>query len=247
MAIIIGGMTQVSVQFNGQGAVVDGFQSVNWSINMQPNRLWQLGSWDPWRTQVGKTVSVSFTTYASRAMNGVVDPNLIQPITLSPSTTCENSNATARVIVHVDECSPAPVVDVDLQHMYLTSYSYAKGDAIGFGTESWSFQAWLASDVSGDFMEIPDPTYVLQGRAEGSLNGNVGDGRGDMGIGFVQPEGPHVVTGQQGSVSAGFPGVGNADTILMGLVALVGGGRLEADGQMGQSSATIPHQPLYIG
>jgi len=240
-------MTQVSVQFNGQGAVVDGFQSVNWNINRQPNRLWQLGSWDPWRTQVAKTVSVSFTTYASRDTTGAVDPNLIQPITLSPSTSCANSNATARVIVHVDECAPAPLVDVDLQNMYLNSYSYSKGDAIGFGTESWSFQAWVQSDVSGDFMETPDPTYVLQGRAEGNLSGNVGDGRADMGIGFVLPEAPHVVTGQQGSVSAGFPGVGNANDITLGLVAIVGGGRLEATGQTGQSSATIPHQPLYIG
>ena len=244
MSIIIGGMTQVSVQFAAQNQVFDGFQSVNWNINMQPNRLWVLGSWDPYRTQVGKTVSVSFTTYASRDAGGSIDPNLIQPITLSPSETCENSNATAHVIIHVDACGPTPEVDVNLQNMYLTSYSYAKGDAIGFGTESWSFQAWLASDVTGsEFLEIPDPSYVLQGRSEGSYSGDIGSGPEDMGI-VLDADGQ--VTGQQGSVSAGFPGVGNADDITLGLVDRVGGGRLDADGEMGQSSATIPHQPLYL-
>jgi len=245
MSIIIGGMTVVSVQFVAQNTVTDAFQSVNWNINMQPNRLWVLGSWDPYKTQVGKTVSVSFTTYASRASNGSLDPNLIQPITLSPSTTCENSNARAHVIIHVDACGPTSEVDVNLENMYLTSYSYAKGDAIGFGTESWSFQAWLASDVTGtEFLEIPDPSYILQGRSEGSYSGNVGSGPEDMGL-VLDADGQ--VTGQQGSVSAGFPGVGNADDITLGLVDRIGGGRLDADGQMGQSSASIPHQPLYIG
>ena len=245
MSVIIGGMTQVSVQFSGENLVVDGFQSVNWNINMQPNRLWQLGSWDPFKTQVGKTVSVSFTTYASRDSDGALFPNLIQPIVLSPSETCENSNATAHVQIQVAACGPSSEVNVDLQNMDLTSYSYAKGDPIGFGTESWSFQAWVGSGVSGDeFIEIIEPTYVLQGRSEGSVSGGVGTSDEDMGI-VMDTEGQ--VTGQQGSVSAGFPGVGNADDIKLGLIDRVGGGRLDAAGQTGQSNATIPHQPLYIG
>ena len=245
MGIIIGGMTAVSVTFASQGLVTEGFQSVNWNINMQPNRLWQLGSWDPFKTQVGKTVSVSFTTYAARDSNGSMYPNLIQPITLSPSETCENSNATAHVTINVAACGPTSEVGVDLQNMYLTSYSYAKGDPIGFGTESWSFQTWVGSSVTGDeFIEIMDPTYVLQGRAEGSYSGNVGTSEEDMGI-SMEDDGQ--VTGQQGSVSAGFPGVGNANDTILGLIDRVGGGRLDAAGQTGQSSATIPHQPLYIG
>ena len=245
MSVIIGGMTQVSVEFVGQSLVTEGFQSVNWNINMQPNRLWQLGSWDPFKTQVGKTVSVSFTTYASRDPNGSLYPNLIQPITLTPSQTCEDSNARAHVQIDVAACGDSQAVNVDLEDMYLTSYSYAKGDPIGFGTESWSFQGWVGSGVSGDeFISIIEPTFILQGRAEGSVSGNVGTSEEDLGL-VMETEGQ--VTGQQGSVSAGFPGVGNADDVTLGLVDRVGGGRLDAAGETGQSNATIPHQPLYVG
>jgi hypothetical protein len=235
MSIIIGGMTQVSAQFVTQSAITDGFQSINWNVNMQPNRLWVLGSWDPYKTQVGKTISVSLTTYAG----------VFSPVTLSPSTTCENSNARAHIIINADTCGVSAAVNVDISNMYLTSYSYSKGDVTGFGTESWSFQTWLASNVTGsEFIEVPDPSYVLQGRAEGSYSGNVGTGSEDMGV-VMEVDGQ--VTGSQGSVSAGFPGVGNANDTILGLITRVGGGLLEADGQTGQSSATIPHQPLYIG
>jgi hypothetical protein len=135
--------------------------------------------------------------------------------------------------------------------MFLTSYSYSKGDPIGFGTESWSFQKWIESGVAGQsFVQIPEPTYVLQGRAEGSRTGDVGNETTDLGVRFIGEGGggsltyaEHVVTGQQGSVSAGFPGIGNADDIELGLVNRVGGGLLESGGDTGQSSANIPHTP----
>lgn len=238
MAIILGGMTQVMI-----GTTTDGFQSVSWNIDRQPNRLWQLGSWDPWRTQVGATISVSVTAYAGA----------IAAITLSPSTSCADSTAIKRVRIIAQTCDAAPVT-IDYTSMFLNSYSYAKGDAIGFGTESWSFQRWIESGVAGSsFIQIPAPTYVLQGRAEGSRSGNVGNGSTDLGIHFLADPGPapatnyHIVVGNQGSVSAGFPGVGEANYIQLGLVDRVGGGLLESGGKTGQSNATIPHQPLYLG
>lgn len=231
MAVIIGGMTQVLVD-----GASDGFQSISWNINRQPNRLWQLGSWDPWRTQVGTTLSISLTSYAGA----------LAAIDLVPSTSCANSTAIKTIIINAETCDGDPTA-INEANMYINSYSYSKGDPIGFGTESWSFQKWLESGVSGNFIQIPEPTYVLQGRAEGSRQGDIGNGTTDLGIRFVQPEYDHVVVGEQGSVSAGFPGVGNADDISLGLVDRIGGGLLEDGGKMGQSSATIPHQPLYIG
>lgn len=231
MSIIIGGMTNVLVD-----GASDGFQSVSWNINRQPNRLWQLGSWTPWRTQVGTTLSISITSYAGA----------LAAIDLVPSTSCANSNAIKTIIINAETCDGSPT-SINEANMYINSYSYSKGDPIGFGTESWSFQKWLESGVSGEFIRIPEPTYVLQGRAEGSRQGSIGNGTTDLGVRFLQPEGPHVVEGEQGSVSAGFPGVGNADVISLGLVDRIGGGLLEDGGKTGQSSATIPHQPLYIG
>lgn len=214
----------------------DGFQSISWNINRQPNRLWQLGSWTPWKTQVAATLSISLTSYAG-ALSSLV---------LSPSVSCDNSNAKKTIVIDAQTCDTG-AVSIN-EAVYINSYSYSKGDPVGFGTESWSFQKWIESGVVGtEFVQIPEPTYVLQGRAEGSRQGTVGNGNTDLGITFLSPESTHVVEGQQGSVSAGFPGTGNADTIKLGLVSAIGGGKLESGGDTGQSSATIPHQPLYLG
>jgi len=240
MAVILGAMTTVTI--DGES---NGFQSISWNINRQPNRLWQLGSWNPWRTQVGTTLSINVTSYAEA----------LDPIDLEPSTSCVDSTAVKRIVINADTCSPGGAINVDEDKMFLNSYSYSKGDPIGFGTESWSFQKWIESGVAGaTFINIPDPTYVLQGRSEGTRNGDVGNGTTDMGVRFIGEGGPgglayadHVVVGQTGNVSAGFPGQGSADDIEQGLVNRVGGGLLESGGNTGQSSATIPHVPLYLG
>jgi len=169
MAVIIGGMTTVQVD-----AASDGFQSVSWNINRQPNRLWQLGDWNPWKTQVGATLSISITSYAEA----------LAAINLSPSTSCTNSTAIKTIVINAETCDGSPVA-INEANMYINSYSYSKGDPIGFGTESWSFQKWIESGVvGGTFIEIPEPTYVLQGRAEGSRQGTVGNGTTDLGVRF---------------------------------------------------------------
>lgn len=236
MSIILGSMTQVSVD-----GYIDGYQSINWSIDRQPNRLWQLGNWTPYKTQVSATISISLTAYAGRLI----------PVTLSPATSCANSTATKRIIFSASACGAGESVSMD-EIMYINSYSYGKEDPTGFGTESWSFQKWVnPSDYgtlpSQSFILIGVPTYVLQGISEGSRSGDVGNGTTDLGIRFLSPENTHVVTGQQGSVSAGSPGLGNADEISLGIVDRIGGALLEAGGRTGRSNATVPHTPLYLG
>lgn len=236
MAIVIGSATTVLVD-----GTADGFQSVNWNVNRQPTRLWQLGNWDPYNTQVAKTITVSITTYAS----------VLSTVTLAPAQSCANSTATKTVSIDAQTCGGSAVSIGET--MYLTSYSYSKGDPVGFGTESWSFQFWEAADVFGAMIPIPDPSSVIQGRAEGSRFGDVGNGSTDLGVRFIDDPGAapadnyHIVVGTQGSVSAGFPGIGNADDVQLGLIDRIGGGKLQAGGEIGQSNATIPHQPLYYG
>ncbi len=228
MAIIIGYITSVTID-----GLSDGIQSVNWNINRQPNRLWELGSWDPYKTQVTATVTVSITTYAGVA--GIE--------TLTPSASCANSTAVKPITINATTCE-GDAVNVNYtgaDSMFITSYSYSKGDATGFGTESWSLQKWIDPNITGDeFLSIPVPTYVLQGRSEGSKQGDVSN----LGV-VMTVEGK--VTGEQGSVSAGFPGIGNANEIELGLITQVGGGTLQEGGKTGNSSATIPHHPIYLG
>ncbi len=233
MSVIIGSVTTVLVD-----GVSDGYQSVNWNINRQPTRLWELGSWTPWKTQIVTTVTVSITTYAGT----------LPAVELPEVTSCADSAAKKGILINAAACATSAAVRVEHTGMYLTSYSYSKGDPTGFATESWSFQKWIDPGVLGsEFISVGPPTLVLRGQTEGSRSGNIGNGTTDLGVTFISPESDHVITGEQGSVSAGFPGLGNADTVTLGLVSSVGGGKLEDSGATGQSSATIPHTPLYLG
>jgi len=225
MSVIIGSMTTVNIDG------IDGFHSVNWAMQVSPNRLWELGSWNPYRTQVTKIITVNVTTYAGT----------ISTMVLSPSTSCIDSTARKDISISVDVCGPTSAIDFSEDDMFLMSYSYSKGDPMAFGSESWSFQKWVDADAAGaEFLNVLAPTAVIQGRAEGSETGNAAN----LGIVF-QADGQ--VTGQQGSVSAGFPGIGNADETIYGLVIQVGGGSLEDSGKTGESNATVPHNPLYLG
>jgi len=221
MAIIIGALTTTGVQ---------GTISAQWGVQAQLNRLWQLGSWDPYRTVVTKVENVSFTTYAGSV--GTKD--------LSPATSCADSTAT--IAVNISPATCGAFIPGLSGNFYLTSYNYSKGDAIGIGQESWAGQRWPGGGTGGVNTEYTGaPTYVLQGPSEGSRSGDVSD------TGIVFDGGAAQVEGSQGSVSAGFPGIGQADTTIYGIVNRVGGGTLKEDGKIGQGSASIPHQPLYIG
>lgn len=223
MAIIIGSLTTVGG--------LDGVQSVQWAVQVQNNRLWQLGSWSPYRTQVTKVVTLSMTTYAGSYGS----------VSLSPSTSCADAT-THNLSISPGSCTGG-VTSPDTTGMFLTSYSYSKGDPIGFGQESWQFQKWVDAGVTGtDLISVGAPTYVIQGISEGQAAGDLTNAQ--MGISFNSSG---QTTGSQGSVSAGFPGIGNADTVTYGTVNSVGGGTLNATGKLGQSSASIPHQPLYLG
>ena len=226
MTVIIGSLTEVTI-----GGKVDGFQSINWALQVQTNRLWQLDSFLPYKSQVTATKTVSFNVYAE----------VFTAVALEDVTTCADSDKTFNVSIVNGLCPGQSAVDDFIQaEMYIMSYSYNKSDANAFGSESWSLQRWVESDAVGtDFINTGAPSLVLRGQSEGSRGGTAAN----LGVGF-KTEGQ--VTGSQGSVSAGFPGIGNAEDITYGLVNSVGGGTLEEAGTTGQSSASIPHTPLYL-
>ena len=226
MAIIIGAATQVAGDF--QGAV-----SAQWGVQPQINRLWQLGSWDPYRTQVTTTNNVSVTVYAGGGPT----------INLAPATSCSDSNARFNITISPGTCGGKGANLGISGRFYLMSYSYSKGDAIGLGQQSYSGNLWpggTGGAPSGANVEYTDaPTLVLQGRTEGNITA-------DSGLNTGMSLSTGLVYGTQGSVSAGFPGLGSATTVTHGFINSVSNGDLRNDGKTGQSQANVPHQPLYF-
>ncbi len=226
MAIIIGANTQVTGD-------VQGVISAQWGISPQINRLWQLGSWDPYFQLATRITNVSLTIYAGGGPT----------INLEPATSCVDSGALLNITITPGSCGAVPAGLGGSFTVYLSSYSYSKGDAIGFGQQSYSGQDWPggAGAGGGANVEFTDaPTVVLQGRAEGNSTIDAGLDTGvDFSAGWD-------VYGTQGSVSAGFPGTGQADEVRQGLVNQVSNGDLRNDGKVGQASVNIPHQPLYF-
>jgi hypothetical protein len=233
MAIIIGSNTIVS----GPSFPLGGIISVQWGIQPQLNRLWELGNWRPWKTVVTRVTSLSLTTYAGAGPS----------INLAPANSCVDSSAKLIVTIAPGSCGTIPGGLGGTFTVYLNSYSYSKGDPIGFGQQSYSGQYWPGPAQGGPNDPVlynGAPTLVLQGTAEGTQTADSGL---VTGITFdTSPSNP-LIEGQEGSVSAGFPGVGQADTVTYGIVNSVTNGDLVSSGKVGQASVNIPHQPLYFG
>lgn len=243
MGVIIGSATTVTIDNE-----TSGFQKISWSVDAQPNRMWQIGSWAPYKTQVTKTLTCNVTTYA-----GVLSPQ-----ELAPATGCNDSLAVKDISVRANACSNVPqnIAVFEPGNMYIMSYSYSKEDPTSFATESWSFQKWVHADPNGEmddhYIPVPAPSVVIQGITEGNYSGDFSNPE-DMGVRpyvGVSPPG-YRVSGSQGNVSAGFPGIGSASAIVHCIIDKVGGGVLgdlfTDQGLTGTSQANIQHTPLYLG
>lgn len=220
MGVIIGAATTVSI---------NGSISAQWSVQANINKLWALGGWTPYKTVVTKTETVSITAYAGAGPS----------ISLLPAAGCSDSSAKFLVTISPGSCAGGSSGGIS-GSFYLMSYSYSKGDPIALAQESYSGQRWPGGGGGGggDVEYISAPSLVLQGPAEGSASG--------LGTSGVTFGGGPTVEGTQGSVSAGFPGLGQSDDTTYGIISNVGGGTLKSDGDVGQASATVPHQPLYV-
>jgi hypothetical protein len=242
MSIIIGSATVVNVD-----NITDGIQSINWSVQLQTNRMWQLGSWNPYRTQVTKSLSCSVTTYAG----------VLSQVFLDVADSCEDSTAVKSIFINASSC-PHTLNTFGPYNMYINGYSYSKNDPNSFATESWNFQLWINANDDGaldndHFLPVPEPSVVIQGITEGNYSGDFEDSS-YMGIipKTAVDSGPvgYSVIGSQGEVSAGFPGIGNYNEITYCIVESIGGGLMgyesKAQGKTGSSQANVIHTPLYI-
>jgi len=226
MAIILGSATQVSVNGNSNGIV-----SANWGISPQINRLWQIGSWSPYKTMVTNVVNVSITMYAGAGPDS---------ITVTPTQSCTNSLAYITVSIVPTGCGTS-IEGVD-DTFFLSSYSYDKSDAGGFGQQSYSAQKWDDGDedCEADIVYVSAPTYVMAGISEATITADTGLDTG------ITLDGGLNVTGEQGSVSAGSPSIGTANTTIYGIATVVGNGDMCSRGKTGQGSVSIPLTPIYL-
>jgi hypothetical protein len=207
---------------------VNGVVSISWDYQPNIERLWELGSFSPFQTRQAPTRGFNMTTY----------PGDMDIPSGPPSDSCVDSTSVYSLVITPAACTTIDTVSGDF---FITSYSYSKGDPNSVAQESWAGQEWLESDY------MPEPDYVLRGISEGTYNGTLT--AAEMGI----TGGTVDASGQTGSVSAGFPGIGQADDIYyISNVTSVGTGVLgdtpaTGAGKYGNASISIPHTPLWLG
>lgn len=207
----------------GSATTVDGFTgvvSLNWNMSPNIQRLWQLGSYTPYDTIKNFTQTLSVVVYGGGGP--VVD--------IVKAAGCENSLVKFYCKVYPAACG-APVEGPE-GDFYMSGYTYSKGSAQGAGQCTYNGQQWISE---------PYPSYVLCGGAEGTRSQDYWDITGVIFDGVPDAE------GLQGSVSAGFPGIGNANITEHGIVLTVGQNPSAIDhGKIANASVTVKHQPLWL-
>jgi len=235
MAVIIGaGTTIVSAQFPNGGIL-----SVNFGFSPNVQRLFVLGSFQPYDAIVQKTRTLTVNVYGRRQDGS--GGSLAHSLT--PSVSCADADTVSVTI------NPASCVSTLLpftESYFVNSYSYQK-DAQGYGQESW-----------GMTTKPIIPTYtgtiiMLRGIAEGTIG--TGDGTMaalDMGVVVDETASNDAlgaqIEGQSGGVSAGSPGIGNFDISRFVVVTSVGnslGLDSTIDGKTGNASISVPLTPVF--
>jgi hypothetical protein len=229
MVVIIGAGTIVT-----SDKISSGFVSVSFNLAPQVERLFQLGSFNAFDTNITTQESASITSYGGAST----------PVALAPSTSCDDSTAKMDITITPAPCtgSADPIIRTGSNALFITGFSYSK-DYQGFGQESWSLTGKpIIEGFTGSIAYI-------QGFAEGNrITGS--DIVSNDGLVLVDSEtgtiGQVDATGRNLSVSAGSPGLGNDDEQDFGRATQIGGGVGKEDGKRGTSSASIPHQLVFF-
>jgi len=227
LVVIIGAGTIVTASL-----ITGGFVSVSFSLSPTVERLFELGSFDPFDVNIQTQESISITNFGGASI----------PIALAPSTTCADSTARMDVTITPAPCtgSTTTISRTGVDALFINSFSYSK-DFQSFGQETWSLQGKpLLEDFTGS-------TVFIQGFAEG--NQLVGtDIVSDDGVALTSSTGVGTsdASARNLQVSAGSPGLGQDDTQEFGKVTSIGGGVGKEDGKRGTASANVPHQLVFF-
>lgn len=234
-AVIIGAGTSVSIpSLFPQG----GYVSVNFGIQPEVSRLWELGSYSPYTTYTTKQRSFSLVAYGKKP-DGTGGSN---SISVTPSISCANPTP---IPITVTPTSCGYTITPFSGNYYPTSYSYSK-DTFGWGQESWAF-------ITEPILDVPYNGTILFLR--GIATGQISTGAGFMteaecGVQYDAAASKDFngnwIDGESGSVQAGFPGIGEYTIQREHVVTYIGGSNGKKDGYKGNSSVSIPMQTVYV-
>lgn len=233
-AVIIGAGTSVTTALFPNGGIV----SISFGISPSITRLWQLGSFSPYDTLTQTQRNLSINAYGSDT-SGVGGS---QSQTLTASTTCVDAG-TISVTVTPGECGTS--VSPFTVDFFATGYSYSKSDRRGIGQESWTLISKpIVSDYTGTIAMLRGISTGQHATGDGVLTtaqmGVVVDdaaSRDSLG---------NWIEGESGSVSAGFPGLGEYNFTREVVYTQCGGSTGVADGYVGTASVQIPMSPVFI-
>lgn len=212
-----------------------GIESINYSTQVTPNRLFHLGYTTIFDQNVTVQKQLSITCYggASNLYDTTASEDCTEPLPLDitiTTTSCDGQ------------------IFFDNTAWFVNSYSYNK-DLQGFGRETWGL---ISRPIYLDeqFNEVTDVVIrMIRGIAEGD---RTTDGGADAGIVFdltsVIDENTVPALGFVGNmqVQAANPGIGRANDQQFGVVTQVGQGTGKSDGRDGQGNVQIPYTPISI-
>lgn len=200
----------------------EGVVSINWNMSPNIQRLWQLGSFTPYDTIKKITQTLSVVVYAGGG----------PAIDIVNAAGCEDSPVKFNCTINAASCDTS--VEAPSGDFYLSGYTYSKSGPQSPGQCTYNGQQWVET------VDNPLPSYVLCGGAEGTRST-------DYDIHGVVFAGAPDAEGFQGSVSAGFPGIGNANVTEYGIVSAVGVAPVAiANGKTANANVTVKHQPLWL-
>lgn len=227
MVVIIGSATTVT-----SSVISGGFVSVSFSLSPSVERLFQLGSFDAYDTNIQTQESISITNYGGAST----------PVTLTPSTSCDDSTAKMDVTITPAACagSVTAITRTGVDALFITSYSYSK-DFQGYGQETWSLQGKPV------LLNFTGNVSYIQGFSEGNhLTGSdIVSNDGIVLTGSVPPA-TSDASGRSLQVSAGAASFGQDDTQVFGKVTQIGGAVGKEDGKRGNASANVPHTLVFF-
>lgn len=251
MTVIIGSATVVDAPtIWTQGGII----SVNYSFTPGIQRLWQIGSFQPFDVFIPFTTTLEITSYGRRYDGSGGSAQL----DVTPSDHgCVDPES------HIITVSPATCLEPSLSFQgkyYVTAYSYQKA-AFGHGVESWSF---TSEPTYGQNPYVPaDPPVgyrsarMVRGISEGTMS--VGQGYlefedflgvkiNNQASNFPTSQATPIIT-TQGSVTAGPDTFGSHEKTRHIVVDKVGhsmGNNDQINGVAGQVSVNVPLTPIYI-
>jgi hypothetical protein len=245
VAVIIGSSTLVTLDFPG-GTIngSEGVSSVDWSYGTNVQRLYTLGMGvgacgpNEFGAIRSAEINVNFSIYG-----GVTPETSVCPL-------AECSDSPASVVVNIVPGACDETVGSLSKQVFINSYSYSK-DKTGVGVETYAGNAYMSVDdleQQGGCDNIclePEPTYVILGVAEGTIESEIDDAEAIVGAYFRDDA--CVVNTSKASVQAGPTSVGEYMITKHGTFQSIGNSQFCVPGVLARASVSLQLTPVYLG